>query len=237
MSKAPVTASKGGSVDSVLSINTKERVTFDSSSDRKEIWSTRRNSGSVLSQQSLVEGTTSDVASSWAPQRPAHVEEAASMSSTIPSRTRQRKDSKKGRKRTPPPRPQEASLPERLGNSAVSSTLEVLKLLGGVGLSTTGVLLSPSLELTKILIPHLLGGIADYLSQISPQRLKDWFRIVSASVHHLVAVIVSTGRGAVFRRKIVRVGGDIVDVVSSEASRQALMDGMAGFIKLTEALQ
>ena len=132
----------------------------------------------------------------------------------------------------------EPSLTERLGNSALASTLGILKLAGGVTLSTTGTILSPSLEITRnVLLPSLLAGIADYLSYISPQRLKDWFRILSASIHHLIAVIVSTERGSLFRRKIVRVGGDLVDVASSDQSRQALMDGIACFIKFNEALQ
>ena len=247
MSKSSVPLNKDvGRDDFVSGLNTKERVTFHSSDDSKETSPARKNSGNAVSQQSVAEESISFVASSWAAQRPngeSNDAASASMSSTIPSQIRQRNDmKKKGRKRTAPPtaqqqQQQQASLPERLGNSALSSTLEILKLVGGVGLSTTGVLLSPSLELTKALVPHLLGGISDYLSQVSPQRLKDWFRIVSASVHHMIAVIVSTERGSIFRRKIVRVGGDIVDVVSNEASRQTLMDGMACFVKLSEALQ
>lgn len=72
---------------------------------------------------------------------------------------------------------------------------------------------------------------------MSPQRVKDWFRIISSSFHHLVKVVKNTHKGAVFRRKVATVGVDIVDVLSSEASRQALIDAMASLVKLYEALQ
>jgi len=130
------------------------------------------------------------------------------------------------------------SLTERLGESALSSVLGILRLAGGVTLSTTGTILSPSIEMTRhVLLPHIFAGIVDYISQVSPQRLKDWFRILSASIYHLVAVIVSTEQGSIFRHKIIRVGGDLLDVVSSDTSRQTLMDGMACVVKLSEALQ
>ena len=148
------------------------------------------------------------------------------------SRNRRNKDQNSNTKHPEP------SLTERIGTSALASTLGILKLAGGVTLSTTGTILSPSLEITRnVVLPSLLTGIADYLSYISPQRLKDWFRIVSASIHHVITVIVSTQQGSVFRHKVVRVGGDLVDVISSDQSQQAQMDGVACFLKFSEALQ
>jgi len=198
----------------------------------------QREQQSVFSQgadASLDEPTT--VASSWAPRNLASESASASMGSVkAPSRNNGAAN-RRNNKTPTAPRPQ-PSLTDRLGQSALSSTLGILKLAGGITLKTTGTILSPSLELTRnVVLPSLLAGIADYLSQVSPQRLKDWFRIVSASIHHLIAVIVSTERGSTFRHKVVRVGGDLVDVASSEQSQQALMDGIACFIKFSEALQ
>lgn len=186
---------------------------------------------------------TGTICSSWAPRYPTS---DASMNSSMPSsypnrradqttNTRSRSSTKKNTKQTPKEHP---SLSERVGNSAISSTIGILKLFGDVTLSTTGAVLSPSIAVTRqVLLPQIFAALADHISNISPQRLKDWFRIVSASVYHLIAVIVSTDRGSVFRHKIVRVGADIIDVASTDTSRQAIMDGMACFVKLSEALK
>jgi hypothetical protein len=220
-----------------------ERVTFEtqemSSLMVQDETSSRspKQDGSVVSQSGAnsVDGTSS----SWAPRATAADAASASMNSVQSPRRAGKHDKAKQRKNMRSNKGNRNPSDPSLTNSALASTLGILKLAGGVTLSTANtVLLTPSLDVTrKVLLPSLFAGIADYLSQTSPQRLKDWFRILSASVHHLFAVIVSTKRGSTFRHKFVRVGGDIVDVASSDTSRQALMDGMACWVKLYEALQ
>ena len=212
--------------------------------------------GSVHVVAATTDGS-STVSSSWAPRH--HYTDAttsgnassmnsSSMPSSFPAAThnhRLKNDSqqtnnasKKNMKNAQQAKIHQPSLRERVGNSALSSTLGILKLFGDVTLSTTGTILSPSIEMTRqVLLPQLFAALADYISNISPQRLKDWFRILSASVHHIIAVIVSTERGSIFRHKFARAFGDVVDVASSDTSRQAIMDGMACFVKLGEALQ
>lgn len=222
-----------------------ERVKFEATDAEDDLTSRSPKADASIVEPSVststIDGT---VGSSWAP-RPIAADAASGSMTSIPSPHRGSRDEKgaekakrkHGRRPKQENKNEHPSLPERLGNSAISSTLGILKLAGDVTLSTTGNILSPSLEMTKnVLLPSLFASIADYLGQISPQRLKDWFRIVSASIHHIVAVIVATENGSVFRHKILRVGGDLVDVASSDTSRQALMDGMACFVKLNEAL-
>lgn len=224
-----------------------EHVTFQSAvADGSHERGAHNDGVSSVFSQSL--GTTIDETSSWAPRQTSESASASvgslpslhqnqnrrrgGVSSQRASKDRRDNNEKKQSKQ------HESSLTERIGTSALASTLGILKLAGGVTLSTTGTILSPSLEITRnVVLPSLLTGIADYLSYISPQRLKDWFRILSASVHHVITVIVSTQQGSVFRQKVVRVGGDLVDVISSDQSRQAQMDGVACFLKFSEALQ
>ena len=224
-----------------------EHVTFQSAVDDGSHERGTHNDGvSSVFSQSL--GTTVDGASSWAPRQTSESVSASvgSLPSLHQTQNRRRggksnqqaSKHRRGNDKNKQHKQHEPSLTERIGTSALSSTLGILKLAGGVTLSTTGTILSPSLEITRnLILPSLLTSIADYLSYISPQRLKDWFRILSASVQHVITVIVSTQQGSVFRRKVVRVGGDFVDVISSDQSRQAQMDGVACFIKFSEALQ
>jgi len=153
--------------------------------------------------------------------------------------------------RSPPPRRSATapyptytpSQPQTAANKSIqdqvlAGTLELLKMMGGATLSTTGKLVQPPLYVVQsVLLPALWSGLVDYLSQVTPLRVKDWFRILSSSVHHIITVIGNTAKGKIFRSKLHTVGDDILDVVSSDASRQAIMDGMAAWVKLSEALQ
>lgn len=125
-----------------------------------------------------------------------------------------------------------------LQDQVLQGTLELLKIVSGATLSTTGKLIQPPLHVTQqILLPALWGAFKDFLNQYTPLRVKDWFRIFESSVHHLVTVIGNTAKGRIFQSKLHSVGDGIVDCLSSDASRQAIMDGMAAWVKLAEALQ
>jgi hypothetical protein len=125
----------------------------------------------------------------------------------------------------------------RLTDQVLAGTLDLLKMAGGATLSTTGKLVSPPLHVTRtVLLPALWQTLTDYLTSVTPLRVKDWFRIVSSSVHHMIVVIGNTSKGKIFQSKVFAVCGGLSDCVSSDASRQVLMDGMASVVKLSEAL-
>jgi hypothetical protein len=126
------------------------------------------------------------------------------------------------------------SLPERIGSSALWGSIELLKIAGGFTLSTTGKIVTPPLVLAQqVLLPSLW----EYLKSQTPQRLKDWLRIIGSSLHNFVTVLKNTDRGKVFRRRLVIVVADIVDCLSSRTSRQVIVDGTAAFVKFAEALK
>ena len=118
-------------------------------------------------------------------------------------------------------------------------TLNFLKWTGGVTLSTTGKLVAPPIQLTNsVIIPALFTTLVDWIDKITPQRVKDWVRILTSSVTHVIFVLRNTQRGIAFRSKVVDfVGGDVLGVLSSDEARQAVVDGMACTVKVAEALQ
>ena len=125
-----------------------------------------------------------------------------------------------------------------VGSSALWGSLELLRIAGGLTLSTTGKLVAPPLKVTQqIVLPSLLAATLDYARQIIPVRIQDWFQIVTASLYHLYVVLRNTRRGAVFRSRLGMVGADLVDCISSDESRQVIADGMASVVKLSEAMQ
>jgi hypothetical protein len=78
----------------------------------------------------------------------------------------------------------------------------------------------------------------DVLDRITPQQVKDWLRIVTSSVHHVITVLRNTPKGLQFRTNVVEfVSGDVLEVLSSDETRQVIMDGMACTVKLAEALK
>jgi hypothetical protein len=115
-----------------------------------------------------------------------------------------------------------------------SGALEALNVTAGWTLST----MAPPLQMTKnILLPGLLALFIDTMDSVTPPRVKDWFRILSSSVYHLLSVLRSTSRGKIFSDQFVLVLQDIVQAMSAPESRQVLVDGMACSVKLADALQ
>ena len=118
-------------------------------------------------------------------------------------------------------------------------TLSFLRWTGGVTLSTTGKLVAPPIHLTNsVILPALFTTLVDWIDKTTPQRVKDWVRILTSSVTHVISVLRTTPSGITFRSKLVDfVGGDVLGVLSSDEARQAVVDGMACTVKLSEALQ
>jgi hypothetical protein len=128
--------------------------------------------------------------------------------------------------------------PASWGEWLTSSSLEFLKLAGGVTLSTTGKLVAPPLHITRtILLPGMIAALAEYIDHVTPTRAKDWFRIISSSAGHMWQVLKNTHRGKLFRDKIQTVGSDVLVILSENETRQAFMDSMSCGVKLSEALQ
>mmetsp|Transcript_27183 Transcript_27183/g.41340 ORF Transcript_27183/g.41340 Transcript_27183/m.41340 type:complete len:673 (-) Transcript_27183:69-2087(-) len=131
----------------------------------------------------------------------------------------------------------EKTMQNRLLSAAASSSLGLIKLAGGITLSTTGKLIMPPLRITKeIILPALWEATKEQVNSYTPQRLKDWFQIVASSLYNLVNVLKNTPKGEIFRSKVEVVGSDIVDCLTSDTSRQCITDGMATLVKLAEAL-
>ncbi|CAJ1948140.1 unnamed protein product [Cylindrotheca closterium] len=115
--------------------------------------------------------------------------------------------------------------------------MDGLNTAAGATLSTTGQLIAPPLHVTKtVILPSLLGLLVDILDTVVPHRLKDWFRILSSSIHHLVSVIRSTKGGKHFSSSFLNVMQDIALVTSAPETRNMLIDTMAFGVKFFNAL-
>ena len=118
-----------------------------------------------------------------------------------------------------------------------AGAVDFLIATGGVALTTTEFLVSPPLQVTRFLLPGLLASLLEYIDLVTPPRCKDWFRIASSSIYHVISVLKCTAKGKEFRTQVGNVGGDLRELLSSDVVRQILMDGMASSVKMAEALQ
>jgi hypothetical protein len=124
-----------------------------------------------------------------------------------------------------------------LAQAAVNSTFGLLRQVGGLTLSTTSALVAPPLFVTKrLLLPQLRNLLVDLWDTNSPQRVKDWFRILHSSLYHVVQTLRHTSAGHALRRQWGRVGQDVVDLAATDLTRQWLIDSMGMLVKLAEAL-
>jgi hypothetical protein len=132
----------------------------------------------------------------------------------------------------------EMSIPDRIASTALAGTVEFLKQVGGVTLSTTGALVAPPLHITRtVLLPNLFAALKDFVASHSPARLKDWFRIFSSSIYHIFNTLQNTETGHVFSNRLLLVLIDILDCLSADTTRQLLLDTMSCLVKFFEVLQ
>ena len=116
--------------------------------------------------------------------------------------------------------------------------LDLLGTAAGVTLSTTGRLVAPPLHVTRtVLLPAILDLIVDTLDSITPQKVQDWFRILTSSFHHLMVVLRSTEKGQEFSGQLYLVLQDFLQAASAPESRQVLVESMATSVKLIDAMQ
>jgi hypothetical protein len=132
----------------------------------------------------------------------------------------------------------EMSIPDRIASTALAGTVEFLKQVGGVTLSTTGALVAPPLHITRtVLLPNLFAAFKDFIASQSPTRLKDWFRIFSSSIYHIFNTLQNTETGHVFSNRLVLVLIDFLDCLSADTTRQLLLDTMSCMVKFFEILE
>jgi hypothetical protein len=131
----------------------------------------------------------------------------------------------------------ELSIQERIANTAISGTIELLKQVGGVTVSATGALVAPPLHITRtVLLPSLFAAFKDFIASNSPVRLKDWFRIFSTSIYHVFNTLQNTEAGHEFSNRMLVIMIDFIDCLSAETTRQLLLDGMSCFVKFFEII-
>ena len=136
--------------------------------------------------------------------------------------------------------PQQNQKQSSYRKSLAVGMLETLNVLAGITLSTTGTVLRPATAVTRdFILPGLIATLADTLDVITPDRVQDWFRIISTSVHHFFVVLVagSTEKGKKFRNQVMRVARSFLEAWSAPESRQVVVDGMATGVRLADALQ
>ena len=132
----------------------------------------------------------------------------------------------------------ELSIQERIANTAISGTIELLKQVGGVTVSATGALVAPPLHITRtVLLPSLFAALKDFIASNSPVRVKDWFRIFSTSIYHMFNTLQNTEAGLDFSNRMVMIMIDLIDCISAETTRQLLLDVMSSFVKFFEVVQ
>ena len=129
------------------------------------------------------------------------------------------------------------SLPDQVLASAVAGTVEFLKVAGGWTLTATGKVVAPPLHITRtVVLPQLWQATVQVLGQATPQRVQDWLRIFQLALVQFMAVLGSTESGSEFRHRLVLVLGDLLDCLSSTATRQVVVDLTASVVSLGQAL-
>ena len=104
-------------------------------------------------------------------------------------------------------------------------------------MSTTGKLVAPPLHVTRTLIlPNLFHALCDYVASLSPDVVKDWWRIFTTSTYHFFTVVGTTDRGKQAQSRFLALGASLVDCLSSPAFRQIIIDGAAALVKSAKLL-
>ncbi|KAL7557862.1 hypothetical protein ACA910_010913 [Epithemia clementina (nom. ined.)] len=130
-----------------------------------------------------------------------------------------------------------SSLSDQVLASALAGTVGFLKLAGGLTLTATGKVVAPPLHITRtVVLPQLWAATVDAVSQATPQRLKDWLRILQLAVVQFISVLRHTERGLEFRQCLLLFLDDLLDCISSDATRQVVVDVTASVVQLGQAL-
>jgi hypothetical protein len=130
------------------------------------------------------------------------------------------------------------SLPDRLTATALAASIEVLKSVGGVTLSTTGAVMAPSIHVARTwVLPSVYAAWTEYWNATCPTRLQNWIRIVQSSIYHLYDTLKNTDKGQQCIQQFVVIWLDLVECLSSPTSRQCFMDMIATWIQFIEACE
>mmetsp|Transcript_21913 Transcript_21913/g.45633 ORF Transcript_21913/g.45633 Transcript_21913/m.45633 type:complete len:752 (+) Transcript_21913:158-2413(+) len=107
-----------------------------------------------------------------------------------------------------------------------------------LGIDTTAKLSKPTLALTRnTLLPQLfIPLLKEVWEQYAPARLQTWFKVVPSYLKNLGAVVWDTEPGKELGEKWNRLADNLVDMASSEVSRQCWIDFTVCLIKILECL-
>lgn len=107
-----------------------------------------------------------------------------------------------------------------------------------LGIDTTAKLSKPTLALTRnTLLPQFfIPLLKEVWEQYAPARLQTWFKVVPSYLKNLGAVMWDTDPGKELGEKWNQLADNLVDMASSEVSRQCWIDFTVCFIKILESL-
>ncbi|KAL7465125.1 hypothetical protein ACHAXS_005456 [Conticribra weissflogii] len=106
------------------------------------------------------------------------------------------------------------------------------------GIDTTAKLSKPTFALTRnTLLPQFfIPLLQEVWEQYAPARLQTWFKVVPSYLKNLGAVMWDTEPGKELGEKWNQLADNLVDMASSEVSRQCWIDFTVGLIKILESL-
>jgi len=107
-----------------------------------------------------------------------------------------------------------------------------------LGIDTTAKLSKPTIELTKnTLLPQIIIPLLEEIWELyTPIRLQTWMKVVPTSLKNVGTLLWDTEAGRTLGEKAGHLAENVVDMASSEVSRQCCIDATISLIKLAEAL-
>ena len=114
--------------------------------------------------------------------------------------------------------------------SLVDQIMALLKLTFGV----SSKLVRPTLEQ---LLSKSIPTINYIYNHATPQRLRDWLRIVQASGHNSLQIITQTPKGKELSDGAIQTASNAMHLLTSANSRQLIIELMGTYVKLIDALR
>ncbi|EJK66865.1 hypothetical protein THAOC_12168 [Thalassiosira oceanica] len=120
-----------------------------------------------------------------------------------------------------------------MGQAIAGLLMQPLK----VGIDTTAKLTQPTVAMTKqALLPVMVPLFEEIWKNYAPGRLQTWMKVVPSSLRNVKDLLLETDSGKELGEKTLNLGENLVDITSSDAARQCLIDFTVLLIKLLEAL-
>jgi hypothetical protein len=134
--------------------------------------------------------------------------------------------------------PREGDAPSSSGLPLPNALTDLLLQAAFLGIDTTAKLSKPTLALTKnTLLPQIiLPLLREIVEEYAPVRLQAWMKVVPTSLENTQTLFWGTETGRALGERAGRLGAHALEVASSAAARQCLIDATASLIRLLEAL-